>query len=101
MSTGSVKWSDEMYRIFARHRSQGEPTFPDGYISLIHPDNWPRITQMVQNGADFGNDIEMNLRLIWPDGTTHYIVVKAHSEKTKSGQIHQVVGIIQDITAWR
>jgi PAS domain S-box-containing protein len=98
MATGSVKWSEEMYRIFARDRSLGEPAFPDGYIPMIHPDDWPRIMQMVQNGANLGDDLETNLRLLWPDGSTHYIVVRAHTEQTENGQIHLVVGIVQDIT---
>jgi PAS domain S-box-containing protein len=77
------------------------PDAPFGYeqlLSSIHPDDLARMRAAVDQTLRTGKDYEIEYRTVWPDGTTHWIDVRARALRTSAGAINQLVGVSSDIT---
>ena len=77
------------------------PDAPFGYeqmLSSIHPEDLARMQAAVDQTLRTGKDYEIEYRNIWPDGTTHWIDVRARALRTAVGAINQLIGVSSDIT---
>ena len=77
------------------------PDAPFGYeqmLSSIHPEDLARMQAAVDQTLRTGKDYEIEYRNIWPDGTTHWIEVRARALRTAVGAINQLIGVSSDIT---
>ncbi len=77
--TGERKWSDRTKIMF------GLPPDADVsnvlFLDRLHPEDRERAKQAVQKALDPGGDgtYEIECRVIWPDGTTHWFISKGQA----------------------
>lgn len=94
---GQQHWTNECKGMF------GLPPEADvsyeRFISLIHPDDREFVCATIANG--FQNPISkaMEYRVIWPDGSLHWIVGRGQSLCDEQGRTIRVIGVVLDITA--
>ncbi|HAH47094.1 PAS domain S-box protein [Gimesia sp.] len=69
---------------------------PNLWLETIHPDDLPRIQQVIQNEALTGYNVEY--RIIRPDESIHWISDKAFPIRDQQGNVFRVAGVAQDIT---
>ena len=97
-ATDTVRWTEELYRIFALQPEEFQPTFA-GYLERIHPDDREdtrkRIEQCVRNGTPF----EGEERVVRPDGSTRLLFSQGKWLFDENQQAQKLVGTCQDITA--
>src|SRR5246500_1151613 len=93
--TGELVWSDETYRIlgFARETN---PTL-DLVFDRIHPEDRDRLQQLRDRAAQNGMDLDVEHRILLPDGVIKYLHVVAHAGKDSSGTL-EYMGVVSDIT---
>lgn len=74
-------------------------TDPNAWLKILHPDDLPRATQAIdQIRTGEVDDLSMEVRVVWPDGTTHWIL--DHSKVThRPDGIIWLDGVLTDITA--
>ena len=60
--TGRVTWSDQLFRIYGRSRTQSEPSL-ESYIEAVHPDDRSRIVQAIQTAMQTKTGFEHEYRL--------------------------------------
>jgi PAS domain S-box-containing protein len=84
-------------RFFGRSESEAF-TFQD-LLDAIHPDDRARRTEVVEHTLRTGADYRIEYRNIWPDGTQHWVDVRARAVRRPDGSIGSLVGVCSDITA--
>ncbi|MBX7103301.1 MAG: PAS domain-containing protein [Gemmataceae bacterium] len=72
-------------------------TFED-FISFVHPDDRERIGQAVQNAITTGSEYNVEMRIVWPDGTLHWVRGRGRAYYSESGQPVRMAGVCFDIT---
>jgi PAS domain S-box-containing protein len=95
VSSGELIWSDETYRILGFTR-ETHPTL-DLVFDRIHPDDRDRLQQLRDRAAQNGMDLDVEHRILLPDGVIRYVHVVAHAGEDRSGN-REYIGIVSDIT---
>jgi PAS domain S-box-containing protein len=95
VSSGELVWSDETYRIlgFARETN---PTL-DLVFDRIHPDDRERMQQLRDRAAQNGMDLNVEHRILLPDGTVKYLHAVAHAGRDSFGNL-EYMGVVTDMT---
>src|SRR3984957_19938213 len=95
VSNGERVLLDETYKIlgFARETN---PTI-DLVFDRIHPEDRERLQQLRDRAAQSGMDLDVEHRILLPDGVIRYIHVVAHAGEDHSGN-REYIGIVSDIT---
>ncbi|HEX5127561.1 MAG TPA: PAS domain-containing protein, partial [Rhodocyclaceae bacterium] len=69
-------------------------------LSSIHPEDQARITAAVNKAIAEGGDYQVEYRIIWPNGTLHWIEVRGRRLISFDGDV-TLLGVSLDITARR
>jgi diguanylate cyclase (GGDEF)-like protein/PAS domain S-box-containing protein len=73
----------------------------DAALARMHPDDEQRYGREVERAWAAGQDLEVEYRSIWPDGTIHWIRINGRPTKDVAGKPVRLVGLSLDITAER
>ena len=69
------------------------------FENLIHPDDRERIAALTQEMIRTGQPVEEEWRVVWPDGSVHWIAGRGQVLKDESGQPSRMIGVNIDVTA--
>ena len=89
--------SDTCIGYFGRQR--GEPFSYQDLLAAIHPDDRERRIGVLDQAIKTGGDYSIEYRNIWPDGSQHWVDVRARPVRRPDGSIKSLVGVCSDITA--
>ncbi len=67
--------------------------------SLIHADDRARVRAAITSAATSGQDYDLEYRVLWPDGTVHWVEAMARVFLAPDGHPELVRGMIRDVTA--
>ncbi len=90
-------WSEELYRIFGLDPQQGLPT-RDQPLERIHPEDLDKFLQTFLTAIDRKVDVELEYRIVLPDGTVKYVHTIGHPVLNADGEFVELVGTTVDIT---
>jgi len=98
-TTGEIQCSDESYRITGFHPTddQNSAFFKDAG-EAIHPDDRERATNAVETAIAEKKPYQVECRIVHSDGSIRHTITKGEVVCDDSGELIEVVGIIQDIT---
>ncbi|MHC2331598.1 ATP-binding protein [Bradyrhizobium sp. USDA 4454] len=80
-------------------RRPGDPFTYQDLLDSVHPDDRARRSETVDQTLRTGADYRIEYRNIWPDGTQHWVDVRARAVRRPDGSIRSLVGVCSDITA--
>jgi PAS domain S-box-containing protein len=70
------------------------------WLDAIHPEDRRRVRTAL--GGDIPQrEFELEFRVVWPDGSVHWIRDRSFPVRDPSGQVERIVGISEDITERR
>ena len=69
----------------------------EGWAKLIHPDDLPRAEEDVRRALETGEYFS-EFRVIWPDGSVHWLEIRAHVFKDGHEKPVRIMGVNMDIT---
>jgi PAS domain S-box-containing protein len=96
VSSGTIYWSDETFRIFQCDRATA-PTV-EFIVERTHPQDRAFVQHVIERAQREREDFDCEHRLLLPDGSVRYLHVVAHAlEKAASGEL-EFVGAIMDVT---
>jgi PAS domain S-box-containing protein len=98
--TGESAWSDELYRIFGL-APQSVPASSECFLSLLHPDDRPRIEARLEDAVRRGGTFAYDHRIVRPDGTVRAVHCRGRVFADASGAPVRVIGSTQDVTERR
>lgn len=96
-TTGTVTWSEELFRIFGLEPAATAPTRAE-QVALIHPEDLELWYTEVQRGIDFGIPFDFDFRLCHPDGSFRHLNSVGQTETDATGKVVKMFGTAIDIT---
>ncbi|MCB9852227.1 MAG: PAS domain S-box protein [Phycisphaerales bacterium] len=97
LRTGQSRWSDEVYRILGVDPDKASPTL-DTFIQCMHPEDRDRVGAGIRESLQRGENINVVVRIIRPDGQVRYVRDTGEFTFDASGDPTRVFGVLQDIT---
>src|SRR5579863_1315750 len=95
VSSGELIWSDETYRILG---FTGETNLTlDLVFDRIHPEDRDHMQEIKDRAARNGMDLDVEHRILLPDGAIKYLHAVAHAGRDSSGNL-EYMGVVTDIT---
>ena len=96
MQTGEGIWTRETERMFGLRPGEGPKTV-EGFLNLIHPEDRLRVEQLFAESIA-ASEAAAEWRVIWPDGSVHWIDGRWRVFKDEQGRPLRFIGIDTDIT---
>ena len=93
------RWSPELEAIYGLEPGTFDRTF-EGWKKLIHPDDWPAVKLALKRAHESG-DVAAEYRVVYKDGTAHWLRAKGRMFFDAKGRPQRMVGFMTDITDWR
>ncbi len=90
-------WSDQLFRIYGYEPGSFHPSY-EKFLSLIHPDDRERITEVHQNAYATGEPYQMIERIVRPDGEVRYLSSNGQVIMDSEGTPVRMRGTCVDIT---
>nr|WP_249150169.1 hybrid sensor histidine kinase/response regulator [Bradyrhizobium sp. JYMT SZCCT0180] len=89
--------SETCARFFGR--KPGESFTFEDLSASVHPDDRERRLQAIDHAVKTGGDYRLEYRIIWPDGSQHWVDTRARAVRRPDGSIKSLVGVCSEITA--
>lgn len=97
ITSGSLIWDTVMYRLYGLDPSQFGGTF-HAWRKALHPEDRPRIDEEIAAAVRGERPFAPEFRVIWPDGSVHYIKVKSQTCFDEHGAPTRMIGVNYDQT---
>lgn len=90
-------WDETLYHLFGVSK-QDFSCAHDVWINGLHPDDKERVEEDVQLALQSEKDYNSEFRIIWQDGSVHYLNGRAIVQRDTSGDPVRLLGVNSDIT---
>jgi PAS domain S-box-containing protein len=68
------------------------------FENLVHPDDRARVIEMVEGALKTGQCTQGEWRVVWPDGSIHWIAGRWQLFRNESGEPSRMIGVNGDVT---
>jgi len=96
LSTGEMQCSDTCKANYGRR-----PDAPFTYQDLgrtIHPDDRELVRTAIQVALSGGQDYDVEYRIMWPDDSIHWVMVRGRLARDQAGSFERMSGVSLDVT---
>ncbi|MCK4743344.1 MAG: response regulator [Sulfuriflexus sp.] len=94
--SGELYWSDRIWPIFGYKKQVTETTY-DNFLAAIHSDDRQNVIDAVTNCIENGEIYNIEHRVVWPDGSVHWVHGSGDVVRAENGQALNMLGMVQDI----
>jgi PAS domain S-box-containing protein len=98
VQTNTVEWDGNLDRLFGLESTRATHSL-DTFLAAVHPDDRPSVIARCERCARDGSDFEMEFRVVWPDGSVHWIADKAKTFVDGDDRPLYMTGACADITS--
>ena len=100
LKTGSISWSEEMYRIHGVDPGSPIPSFAE-HDRIFAPGSMEELRTAVEQTIRTGEPYQIDLQLKRPDGSSNWITARGEALHDESGAVRMLRGTSIDITRRR
>lgn len=97
ISSGTVFWSDESFRIFGFAPGSVEPSYKL-FLDLVHPDDRDMVKIHDQRSQETHIPYRVEFRILRPDEETRHVLAQAEFVRDRQGRVERMIGTNLDIT---
>jgi PAS domain S-box-containing protein len=97
IQTDTITWTAELEALYGLDSGKFGSRFHD-WIERIHPTDRARVEQEVQRVVQLGGAFDSEFRIVWADGSVHWILAKAQAWRNETTGTFRMIGINMDIT---
>ncbi|MFM7021827.1 MAG: PAS domain-containing protein [Flavobacteriales bacterium] len=90
-------WDEGMYKLYGIKARDFEGVY-EAWIKGVHPDDMPDTHKQVEMAISGEKKFDTEFRVIWPDGSIHFIKGNAIVQRDEQGKALRMIGINWDIT---
>jgi PAS domain S-box-containing protein len=94
--TDENKWSPEIEALYGLQPGGFEGGY-EGWAKLLHPDDLAKAEEDVRRALATG-EYFTEFRVIWPDGSVHWLETRAHVFKDAEDKPERILGVNMDVT---
>jgi len=92
-----LTWDDKMYELYGIKKVGSGATY-ESWIASIHPDDMVKAQNAIKMSVIGQAEYDLEFRVIWPDGSIHYLKALGEVERDESGIALNMYGTNYDIT---
>jgi PAS domain S-box-containing protein len=96
IATRQITWSATMAPVFGLEPEQA-PGDVQAFFQLIHPDDRQMVESSFSEAEQAGTDFTEEFRVLWPDGSSHWIAGRARLSRARGDESAHWLGVIMDI----
>jgi PAS domain S-box-containing protein len=100
MSRQQFYWDEQMIQLYGNITNALQGGY-DIWIQALHPEDAQRAQAELQAALQGKGDFDSEFRIVWPDGSIHFIRAMALVQRAEDGSPQRMVGTNWDITAQR
>jgi PAS domain S-box-containing protein len=97
-ATGDTVWDERLEELFGLEPGTFDGTF-EAYSSLLHPEDADDVLRVVDEAVESKSRYVVEHRVLWPDGTVHWILGAGQPTVDAAGEVTGTIGACADITA--
>ena len=97
MASGGTVWDERLEALFGLTPGGFDGSF-DTYVSLLHPDDREGVLRSVAEAVESKSIYRVEHRVVWPDGTIHWIAGAGGIRLDDDGEVLGTVGCAMDVT---
>lgn len=94
---GNVNRSDEMFRMLGREPGSFSKD-PEEWLNYVHPEDRAGLAEEVEQLRATAADYHRQYRVVWPDGSVHWLESQGKCLRDSEGRVERVLGVTADIT---
>ncbi|WP_341964298.1 response regulator [Pseudomonas sp. RC10] len=79
-------------------RDEHAPFSYHEWLESVYAADQPRMQSALQRSLDTGDDFIIEYRNVWPDGSLHWVDVRARALRARNGRVSLLAGVTSDIT---
>jgi serine phosphatase RsbU (regulator of sigma subunit)/PAS domain-containing protein len=98
LRTGYVEWDERLEALYGLAPGTFDGEF-DTYASLIHPHDRAHTLEAMRTGMEQGRSWQFDHRVVWPDGTVHWLEGRGEPVRIPTGEVVGATGVSLDIDA--
>ena len=98
VSSGTVTWSDQMFRLLGTTREASRPSY-DAFFRYVHPEDKDELALDVHRAVGEGAPYARDFRVLCEDGTLRWVHGRGEVVAWEEGQTRLLTGTVQDVTA--
>ncbi|MBC7409758.1 MAG: PAS domain S-box protein, partial [Arcicella sp.] len=91
-------WDEEMYELYGIQADEFNAVY-EGWISRLHQDDRQFVNHEIQLAISNQKDYQTEFRVIWKDGSVHYIYATGIVQRDAEGHAKCMIGVNRDITS--
>ncbi|MBW4645617.1 MAG: PAS domain S-box protein [Goleter apudmare HA4340-LM2] len=95
--TNEAVWSPNMGLIYGLPNHSLCSDIED-FLNLIHPEDQQYLSQVIASSIEAGTEYALEFRVIWPDGSIHWLGGRGQIYCNELGQPLRMIGTTRDIT---
>ncbi len=95
--TGKIIWDGPTERMYGFDPGSFDGTY-ESFAKRLHPEDLPRVTRDVDAARDSRSVFSHEFRVVWPDGSEHWLFGRGGFLYSESGQPYRMYGAVADIT---
>ena len=96
-TAGVTKYSDGFAPLFGLPRVAAFAGYSQ-FLKALHPDDVVATEATVKRALSNEDNFDIECRVIWPDQSVHWLIMKGQATRAPSGRTDRVVGVATDIT---
>ena len=100
ITTNELAWSDHVERLFGLAPDEFEGTF-EAFLMRVHPDDRQPVREAISTAVQQGGRYETELRVVWPDGSVHWLLAVGEVYRNTEGAPARMLGVTRDVTVRR
>ena len=97
LQTKQLTWTQELEALYGLAPGSFGGNYKD-WLKALHPDDRTQAKQEVRCILTQGLDFNMEYRILWPDGSIHWIASRAQVFNDDTGKPWRMIGVHKDIT---
>jgi len=79
LESQSIHWDDQGRRLFGQPEGSTGASIED-FLALLHPDDRKPTREAIEDAVEKRSDYDMIHRIVWPDGSVHWLRCKGKVE---------------------
>jgi PAS domain S-box-containing protein len=97
LDTGEILWSEAVRTLFGL--PPDTPPTQERFLAAMHPDDRERVQRAIDRAAAGLDAFDEEYRVVWPDGSVHWLSSRGRAGAAAGGRAHAVHGIVVNIDA--
>ncbi|MBD2361669.1 response regulator [Anabaena minutissima FACHB-250] len=97
LTTNQITWSDGHARLFGMKPTTFNGSY-ETFKNCVFPEDWPALEQAFQDAQHQKTDYNHEFRVVWPDGSIHWIEGTGKLYYNEAGKAVRMLGTVRDIS---